>query len=81
MGGRATMKKGECEAAIRRLTHDWARATRFEVSSGEMPSFSAFTDWLRAGDYGHYLEFRSARDPLDDAELWFDQELKQTWRN
>jgi len=46
-----------------------------------MPSFSDFKQWLEGHGYGHYLSFRSRRRPLIDAEQWFDEELKQAWRN
>lgn len=72
------MKKPEAESAIRYLCHEWAKIQ----SEDEMPhpSFSSFTNWLYGKNYGHYLEFRSTMGPLYDAEMWFDQELQQTWR-
>ena len=70
------IKKAEAEAAVRGLIHDWAS----ETSVGDHPSFSAFVTWLRAAGYGRYLDFRSTMGPAEDAELWFDQELRQMWR-
>ena len=72
-------KKAECEMAIRQLVHTWA-GTKAQPP-GWHPSFGEFKDWLRAQGYGHYLEFRSVMPANDVAEQWFDQELKQTWRN
>jgi len=46
-----------------------------------MPDFYDFIRWLRARDGDKYLKFRSTMGLMEDAEHWFDQELKQTWRN
>jgi hypothetical protein len=72
------MTKPEAEKAIRRLCTEWAR----ELSSEDLehPSFDAFRTWLDAKGYGHYLTFRSVAGPLYDAEMWFDDELGQSWR-
>ncbi len=75
------MKKSDAEAAIRLLCHKSAAATAFQPESGEMPSFRAFCSWLKDNNYGHYLDFRSRYDKEADAEQWFDEELKQMWRN
>ncbi|MFG1297530.1 hypothetical protein [Xanthobacter variabilis] len=72
------MKKDECEAAIRHLNQEWAGSKGIRPGSIEMPSFSEFTSWLSQKGYGHYLDFRSCRGANADAELWFDQERKQT---
>ena len=47
---------------------------------GEDPNFFAFTAWLSEKGYSHYLNFRSRMGADYDAELWYDQEFKQTWR-
>ena len=75
------MKRSEAEPAIRDLVRQWATATGVEIGSAEQPSFSAFKRWV--GEQGHsdYFAFRSTMGALDDAERWFDQELRQTWRN
>jgi hypothetical protein len=75
------MKRSEAEKAIRRLVHDWAETIGIEPGSAKQPSFLAFKSWLRDRGYSHYLDFRSTAGADYDAELWFDQELKQTWRN
>ncbi|UTD27519.1 hypothetical protein [Bradyrhizobium sp. WD16] len=81
MKGRSGIKKADAEKAIRALVTQWVNETGFDHRTGEMPSFSAFKSWLRANRYDGYLNFRSAMGPDADAEFWFDQELKQTWRN
>lgn len=73
------MKKPECNTAIRRLVRDWANTQ--EQPTDWHPSFGTFVSWLKENGHGHYLNFRSVMGPLYDAEQWFDQELKQTWRN
>lgn len=73
------MKKNECEVAIRQLARDWA-ATQPQPH-GWHPSFSDFCRWLSAHGYSHYLDFRSEAPAIEEAERWFDGELKQTWRN
>jgi hypothetical protein len=75
------MRKDEAEAVIRHLCHKWAEATSFQPESGKMPSFRGFCSWLKDSGFGHYLDFRSRVDPEADAEQWFDEELKQTWRS
>jgi hypothetical protein len=46
----------------------------------EHPSFSDFRTWLEARYTGVFY-FRSTMGPLYDAEMWFDRELGQSWRN
>jgi hypothetical protein len=75
------MKKTEAEPAIRSLVGQWAGVVGFDPASGKQPSFSAFTSWLAANGYSHYLDFRSVLGAHGDAEQWFDEELRQTWRN
>jgi hypothetical protein len=76
--GAAPLKKHEAEQAIRSLSTTWA-ATVSE-NAKEHPSFSDFKAWLSSQSYSHYLSFRSVMGADYDAEMWFDQELKQTWR-
>lgn len=73
------MKRSECQPAIRRLVHEWAAAQ--ERPTNWHPSFGAFASWLKENGYGQYLVFRSTMGASFDAEQWFDQELKQGWRN
>ena len=74
------MKKTEAEKAIRPLSHQWKRETNQPTTPNYHYSFSDFRDWLEQKGYSDYLEFRSARDPLEDAEQWFDEEMGQLWR-
>jgi len=73
------MKKPDYEKAIRAICHQWRAAEDLSEAQLAHPSFSDFKSWMLAKGYGSYLEFRSTQDA--DAELWFDQEFKQTWRN
>jgi hypothetical protein len=75
------MKKTDAEKAIRHLCHEWARVTGLPNPPVEQPSFAKFRSWLNENGYSNYLSFRSSISPLYDAELWFDQEFKQTWRD
>jgi hypothetical protein len=75
------MKKPGAEAAIRRLVQEWAKATGFDGTSGQQPSFSDFKSWLSEKHYAHYLSLQSEGGAATDAKQWFDEELKQTWRN
>jgi hypothetical protein len=75
------MKKTEAEPAIRALCHQWKRDTNQPTTPNYHYSFSAFTTWLSENRYDHYLDFRSRAGPRYDAEMWFDDEMKQTWRN
>jgi hypothetical protein len=74
------MKKDECEKAVRALCHQWRDAANLSAAGLEHPSFSDFKAWLGTSGYSQYLAFRSVMGPDYDAELWFDQEFKQTWR-
>jgi len=73
------MKRPECKAAIPILAQEWARTQDQPV--GWHPSFGEFVSWLKQNGQDHYLDFRSRMDPLYDAEQWFDDALKQKWRN
>ncbi len=73
------MKKAECERAIRDLCHEWAALRGVRIEAGDHPNFYDFLKWMR-GNYPIYLKFRSTISVEYDAELWFDRELKQTWR-
>ena len=71
------MKKSESEKAIRSLATKWFR----EAGRPEMPDYDTFRHWVQNQGYGHYLIFGSTIGAYEDAEQWFDEELKQTWRN
>lgn len=72
------MRKDEAEKAIRYLIGEWRRDQ--PASNLNAQSFYSFRDWLNERGHGHYLTFKSRAGPLFDAELWFDQETKQTWK-
>ena len=74
------MQKAECEKAIRYLCGEWPQDAALTPAELEHPSFSAFKTWLSRKGYARYLNFRSVMGSDYDAELWFDQEFKQTWR-
>jgi hypothetical protein len=74
------MKKAEAERSIRHLCHQWAEERRLTQQQLECPSFSEFRRWLDEKGYARYLRFRSSMGTIDDAELWFNEEFKQTWR-
>jgi hypothetical protein len=69
------MKKSECEKNIRLLCQEWARG--FSAAQSDHPSFLAFKAWLKKNGYEHHLNFRSVMGADHDAEMWFDEELKQ----
>lgn len=73
------MKKAECETAIRQLARDWA-ATQPQTPEWH-PSFGDFKTWLVNHGFGHYLNFRSEMPASDEAQRWFNDELKQAWRD
>jgi hypothetical protein len=74
-----SLKKEECEKAIRQLCHQWMQEANISVEK-DHPSFAAFENWMTAQGYSRYLNFRSVAGADYDAEMWFDQETKQIWR-
>lgn len=74
------MKRSDCKKAFPSLCAEWVKDAGLTPEELKHPSFSAFKSWLRARAYDHYLNFRSRAGSDYDAELWFDQEFKQTWR-
>ena len=74
-------KKSECETAIWHLCGEWARIRGIPKRPDFQPSFDDFNSWLSQNGYSHYLNFRSLAGPNFDAEMWFDQEFGQTWRD
>ncbi len=79
------MKKAEAENAIRGLCHQWAEecSIRPDPNKGPLdfhPSFPRFKTWAYNKGFGCYFKFRSLVGADYDAEIWFDQEFKQTWR-
>jgi hypothetical protein len=72
--------KPECEKAIRQLCQQWAKEKGINISTENDPGFSTFRIWLEERGFSSYLNFRSVAGPIYDAEMWFDEEMKQTWR-
>lgn len=72
------MTKAESEKAIRHLCHVWAKT----LSPQDLthPSFASFKSWMEANGRGSYFKFRSLVGADEDAERWFDNEFKQSWR-
>jgi len=77
------MNKTEVEPVIRQLCHEWREARGLPVppDGATLYSFADFKAWSREKHYAHYLDFRSEAGAAEDTERWFDQEMKQTWRN
>jgi hypothetical protein len=72
------VKKPECEKAIRHLCRQWF--DQLPTPKPEHPSWSTFKRRLADNHYSGYLNFRSTRGADADAEMWFNQVLRQTWR-
>ncbi len=72
------MKKIASEPIVRALARE--RFNALPEAEQKHPSFVQFKDSLQQKGYGHYLDFRSRVGADCDAELWFDEELGQTWR-
>lgn len=78
------MKKSEAEPILRRLYHQWREDRHLPLPSGDPAvhySFIDFKSWLEEKHLGNYLKFRSTGGADDEAERWFDQEMRQAWRN
>ncbi len=75
------MKKAAAESAIRHLFGKWSEEQSISRKPDTMPSYAEFKSWTESKGYGHYFNFRSVRGADTDAELWFDEEFNQTWRN
>ena len=43
-------------------------------------SFSSFWAWVE-NNYSSYTQFRAVPNAQYVAEMWFDREMKQAWRN
>lgn len=75
----STINKSECERAIRFLFHRWCKSHILSKTQKDELVFSNFISWIRQ-NYPRYLKFRTRTSVDYDAQLWFDQELNQTWR-
>jgi hypothetical protein len=76
------MTKKEAEPIIRSLCHTWREERGLPLPpSDHHYSFSDFTSWLDSRGYSYCMNFRSTGGSQYAVEMWFDQEMKQTWRN
>lgn len=76
------MKKAEAEQAVRYLCDKWREARGLPLPPSKVDYiFSDFKSWVDDQGYGHYLNFRSTGGVVFTAEIWFDQEMRQTGRN
>jgi hypothetical protein len=76
------MKKAEAEKAMSTLISKWAK----EVGQPMPPdgeyhcSFSGFWTWLQ-NNHPSYTQFRAVPNARCVTEMWFDDEMRQAWRN
>lgn len=76
------MTKKEAEPLIQSLCHTWQAEAGLPLPpSDHHYSFSLFKSWLEAKGYGYVLDFRSTGGSDYAAEMWFDVEMRQSWRN
>jgi hypothetical protein len=80
MSREGMVKKIESGKLIRSVCHDWRKERGIPMPATTIPSFSDFYSWAEAR-YPQALRFRSVGGSRDAVERWFDDELKQTWRN
>ena len=74
------MKKPDAEREIRALVWVWRQQEPQRGLEKNQLHFSDFFRWIKDNSPGH-LKFRSTV-PIDYLiEMWFDDELKQRWRN
>lgn len=74
------MQKSQAENEIRSLISQWCQQEPQRQTNNDDLHCSDFIKWLRENSPGH-LNFRSTMSVNDCIETWFDQELKQSWRN
>lgn len=76
------MKKAEAEAAMDTLISKWAEATNQPMPpDGEYHySFSSFWTWVE-NNHWSYTQFRAIPNARYVAEMWFDDRMRQAWRN
>lgn len=74
------MKKSDAEREIRALITVWRNQEPQQGMANNQLHCSDFIRWLRANSPGH-LNFRTSTSVDYDVDMWFDQELKQAWRN
>ena len=76
------MKQAEVKQALPELIDRWAEATNQPMPpDGEYHySFPAFWSWLES-NHRLYTDFRAVPDARYVMEMWFDDHMKQAWRN
>jgi hypothetical protein len=74
------LTRTECEKAIRALSREFMADPSKSDADRAHPSFSKFKAWLDQKGYTGYLRFRARIGADMQAELWFDDELEQSWR-
>jgi hypothetical protein len=74
--------KAESEKMIRHLCGLWLKERSVVLSPDVIQSFIEFKNWAGGKGYSDYFNFRSPRTGVSyDAEMWFDQEMNQAYRN
>jgi hypothetical protein len=76
------MKKAEAEQAVSALIDKWAEATGQPMPpDGQFHySFTSFWNWVQANHFS-YTQFRAVPSARYVMEMWFDKEMRQSWRN
>lgn len=74
------MKKPDAEREIRALIRVWRDQEPQRGVANDKLHFSDFFRWLKENSPGH-LKFKTSTSVEYDIEMWFDDELKQRWRN
>ena len=66
--------KKEVKTEFPSLFSQWRLTTRAQ----DADSFSCFHTWLRT-HHPNYVQFRSAMEPAEDLEQWFDEISGHSW--
>jgi hypothetical protein len=81
--GAAIMKKPtkpQCETAIGQMFNQWRlEPAQQDIAEVDL-SYSKFRAWADQKGYSSYFKFRSVMGPEEDAERWFAQRFRQTWK-
>lgn len=77
-----SMKKADAERAMATLISEWAKTTNQSMPpDGQYYySFSGFYNWVQS-NHPSYTQFRAVPNARYVMEMWFDDEMKQAWRN
>lgn len=76
------MKKGEAEDMMPHFIDKWAKETGepWPPDGKYHYLFSSFWTWLE-NSHRPYTQFRAVPNARYVAEMWFDDYVKQAWRN